>query len=967
MKITKEQRFSSSALSLTLLAVCLAGFPANAFPPGPTPVVPVGGGPPGAFPNTSVSAVNVVAKGSASGFTGDVEITGFEGQGPIRWTINRYNRGDFAMRLAPANPAGADGNTLNKGFIQFNGANDAALAENQSWRPNALLGVAIPTARQNGPINWGDGEGDFYPTVAIGAASSGYGYSMTDGSFGNGQLDIEVGRAGTHATSPEGNASFSVAWFPYDAGWIAGNMGNPADPSTGAPQWNEAGQHSAGLTPGLMTWSIPPSPPGDGATYGGLGQLRLPGVNAETSGMLFTTSSHGNSDVNIVGVAPINDLGTGDSGWLVTVREDSALTGDEVASGGQFQFEFVYVPYNAQNLIGGYINGSTGAKIQSAGTYAVARTSTGTYELSIPGKTGTSGTLVLQVADLEAGTTLPMASRAFLSYQYNSGTGKFIIQSRKATTDTVSDLADANFYVAWVDFLNPLAPPVGPRVRSKEPVVVSAGTGNPGELSPKEGNIAVNTDEPEVLVTTIDENNSGAYIDPTTGNPAVQSLIGYFYDPRTLTLKRGPFFIMGNANGQITRHDVKYNPVSHQYNVVGNARTYDPAPADLIMIARVNPDSIAGVNDPLVNVFVYDGLANTLSYDDVSIAVSPKNGNFIVVAEHKVASEGEGVYGALFSSSGAVLTPTPSRLDLAPVSGSSDEDDPDVVYLPRKDVFLYVSNTDNNGLVNKIVGSVVQTTPSGGNLQISGAEQLLSPGTGTQGHPASFENPFNGEILTAYDGGNGTSIGKVSYYTIGAGPAYSFTSVRPEISYLAGSGSNPFTQQHPQFAADPDSGVIVLGHYANGSSVGYPNAYVFSLLDTDGALLPSQLSIPYFLADSVAGPVDTGPDYHNVKYDRFSDSFIAVFTGGGSPTRVTYLTALSVTSSYLAPPTLTITRSGANAILRWPATAVTYTLKATSSLTSPSWLPVGGTPNQVGAQLELTVPVSGNKFYRLEK
>lgn len=966
MKTMAQPPLNPSVLSLTLLAACLAASPISAAPAGPTPVVPVGGGAPGAFPNTSVSAVNVVAKGSTT-FDGNVEIAGFEGQGPIPWTINRYNRGDFALRLSPANSASADANTLNKGFIDFPGANDASLAENQSWRPNALLGVAIPTARQNGPINWGDGEGDFYPTVARGAASSGYGYSMTDGSFGTGQLDIEGGRAGTHASSPEANFSFSVAWFPYDAGWIGGNMGNPADAATGRPQWNEAGQHSTGLTPGSMTWDIPPSPPGDGVTYGGLGQLRLPGVNAETSGMLFTTSSQGNSDVNIVGVAPTNDPGTGSSGWIVTVREDSALTGDEVASAGQFQFEFVFVPYNSLNLIGGYINGSTGAKIQSAGTFTLARTATGTYELSIPGKAGTNGTLVLQVADFEAGTTVPMASRAFLSYQYNAGSGKFIIQSRKATTDTVSDLADANFYVAWVDFQNPLAPPNTPRLRSKDPVTVASGSGNPGELSPSGGNIAVNTDEPEILVTTIDENNFGAYVDPTTGNPAVQSLIGYFYDPRTLALKRGPFFIMGNPSGAINRHDVKYNPVSHQYDVVGIARAYDPTPADLLMIARVNPDSVAGANEPLVNVFVYDGLTNTLSYDDVALAVSPKNGNFIVVAEHKVAGEGEGAYGALFSSNGAVLTATPGRLDLRPYVGAGDEDDPDVVYLPKKDVFLYVSNTDNDGWVNKIVGSVVQTTALAGNLQVSGTEQLLSSGTGTQGHPAAFENPFNGEIITAYDGGNGTSIGMLSYSTIGAGPTYPITSVRSETPYLAGSGSNPFQQQHPQFAADPDSGVIVLGHYARGSSVGYPNAYVFSLLDTNGALLPSQLSIPYFLGDSAAGPVDSGPNYHNITYDRFSDSFLAVYTGGNAPTRATYLAALSVTSAHLAPPSLSITRSGANAILRWPATAATYTLKETSSLATPSWSPVGGTPTLVGDQLELSVPVSGNKFYRLEK
>ena len=37
------------------------------------------------------------------------------------------------------------------------------LPENQVWRPDPTMGVVIPTARQNGPINWNDGVGPFYP------------------------------------------------------------------------------------------------------------------------------------------------------------------------------------------------------------------------------------------------------------------------------------------------------------------------------------------------------------------------------------------------------------------------------------------------------------------------------------------------------------------------------------------------------------------------------------------------------------------------------------------------------------------------------------------------------------------------------------------------------------------------------------------------------------------------------------
>jgi hypothetical protein len=118
-----------------------------------------------------------------------------------------------------------------------------------------------------------------------------------------------------------------------------------------------------------------------------------------------------------------------------------------------------------------------------------------------------------------------------------------VIQCRKATTDTVSDLVDANFYFTRVDFQNPLSPPLGPRLRSLDAVAVT----DVNTISASMGNVAVNTDEPEVLVTTVDLINSGGYIDPTTSNTAVHSVIGYFYDTRTLTKTRGPFFIMGNG------------------------------------------------------------------------------------------------------------------------------------------------------------------------------------------------------------------------------------------------------------------------------------------------------------------------------------------------------------------------------------------------------------------------------------
>jgi hypothetical protein len=213
------------------------------------------------------------------------------------------------------------------------------------------------------------------------------------------------------------------------------------------------------------------------------------------------------------------------TGWIVTVREDSETTPETLAAASQSEFQFVYVPFNAQPRRRPYRRRD---RFQTQGRrhFTVARTGTGTYEITIPGKTGADGTLLLQVADIETGTAVPLASRAFLSYEFSNG--KFIVQSRKTTTDSTADLADASFYVAWVDFQNPSLPARRPPLAQSAPVVVSA-----EGVTAKETGLAANTDAPEVLVTSIDSTNaSGGYTDPITQQTANMAMVGRFYDPR---------------------------------------------------------------------------------------------------------------------------------------------------------------------------------------------------------------------------------------------------------------------------------------------------------------------------------------------------------------------------------------------------------------------------------------------------
>ena len=449
--------------------------------PGPMPEVPSdppGSGPPGPYPNFSLTAANWIAT-SGTTYDGTVNLDLAE-EGPIAWSCTKINRGDFAVRLSPANAVAAKHNL---GVLQDWGNSRASDPSGQAWRPNREAGVIIPTVRQNGPIDWNDTTGPFYPTIAASYTSSGSGYDMITGTFANGDCDIQTGKAGGPGSPwAEGNFNFATTWFPYDQGWIAGVTDNP-DPATGDGRWASEYSHS----PGLSATMLKGLDLGSGI-YGGSVVLDLPGVNSLNDGMLFTTSSQGNSDLDITASAPKPD----GKGWVVSIREDFetdpqvVATNSPVSNGNESMFQFVYIPYACGNLVGGQINGATGTKAHSRGDFTIARTDTGTYELTIPGKTGANGVLLLQNAGFLVGSTT-IADNNFLSYEFNPASGKFLIQARHTVANNSADLGDTDFYVAWVDFANPLTPPgavatgisLGPVTRSGSTLTLTWSGGNP--------------------------------------------------------------------------------------------------------------------------------------------------------------------------------------------------------------------------------------------------------------------------------------------------------------------------------------------------------------------------------------------------------------------------------------------------------------------------------------------------------
>src|SRR6185295_8339918 len=83
--------------------------------------------------------------------------------------------------------------------------------------------------------------------------------------------------------------------------------------------------------------------------------------------LLFGSSTEGDNQVRIFGAYP------NAGGWDITTRngQDLDATGQTLAPVDKMAFMFLCIPTNTPGLIGGHINGATGAKIISAGNFSV--------------------------------------------------------------------------------------------------------------------------------------------------------------------------------------------------------------------------------------------------------------------------------------------------------------------------------------------------------------------------------------------------------------------------------------------------------------------------------------------------------------------------------------------------------------------------------------------------------------------
>ena len=396
----------------------------------------------------------------------------FPSAGPIKWTSSRFNEGDVALSIGPFDPNDASYYPPDA-FGEYKAGVDGQPFANTTlaWRLNKETGATLLSVRTNGdtPDMTFNGEqvGKLHGiSYAASQGSQGFGYRLNDGVFENGgsnSLDILMGVAGYDENQGEYAHNIATAYFPYEQGW-RGAWVDQGDGASSAATITNGQADLIGST--VATWQDD----GNGFFTLGKGRVDLPGVDSATDGMLFVAPSSDTSNgTHIAAAAPRS------GGWDVTVRQDQGdgLGAFPINPVGSSGYQFLYVPYNADGLVGGLIDGATGNVVKGASQtdFDLERTAAGEYALSVTNGatalTGDDGMLVLSVASHDATfASGDVAARTMLSYEFDSASGKFIIQSRldaaiEGGTSIFGDLlelTDTDFYFAWIDFTNPLSP-----------------------------------------------------------------------------------------------------------------------------------------------------------------------------------------------------------------------------------------------------------------------------------------------------------------------------------------------------------------------------------------------------------------------------------------------------------------------------------------------------------------------------
>ncbi len=242
----------------------------------------------------------------------------------------------------------------------------------------------------------------------------------------------ETDRDNSATGGVSGNA-VAAPWASATAGWVVATHG-----ADGGNPGEMNANFAATLFPYAQGWAAGAAVRTDGGQAEIL--VNQPGGNSLTDGLMFV-NAFGNDD-NFATVEPKAD----GSGWDVQVRDNSG--GLETDNGGN-RFNYVFIPANAENVVGAYVD-PNGNAIGGAGGFTLAKQGTGRYRLSVDDGSPSQGMLLLNA------NHSGWSSDNLLTYEADGN--DFLIQGFDAGSGPASP-QDTGFNFAYISYDNPPALP----------------------------------------------------------------------------------------------------------------------------------------------------------------------------------------------------------------------------------------------------------------------------------------------------------------------------------------------------------------------------------------------------------------------------------------------------------------------------------------------------------------------------
>jgi len=298
-------------------------------------------------------------------------------------------------------------------------ANRYALYSPANKADVSILYDGMPTYRGRGVLMTSvaeNGRDGHYGTVEV----------SYDNHFSLGTADVLQIATSWTGTGGECNTNVAAAYFSFDDPWRAAHVDK-----TGA-LLGASNVAAANVT----------------RTDTGRYRVTLPSGSTASDGMLFVVGAE-NED-NVIATAPAA-VGTG---WDVAIRDNTSPTGFTAFQ--DKRWSFVFVDYDAPDLIGGRVN-ADGTLAKQVGSYSFTRESAGVYRLNIADDvTPDDGILLLTLLGAETSGSVTAPADNIISYAADGD--DFIIQTRDLNGTTTPALQNAGFVFAFLPYDSALSP-----------------------------------------------------------------------------------------------------------------------------------------------------------------------------------------------------------------------------------------------------------------------------------------------------------------------------------------------------------------------------------------------------------------------------------------------------------------------------------------------------------------------------